>query len=315
MPATVDILLGTYNGAAHVTEQLESLRAQTFGDWRLILRDDGSTDGTPVMVADWCGGNGIDHVILETGRNLGAAGNFGALLAASDAPYFCFCDQDDVWLPEKLSTLLDAVCEAERRLGSETPILAHSDLLVVDDDLRPVSSSYWRMLRADPAGDTGRRGLMLRNYVTGCASFGNAALARAALPVPDESPMHDWWLALVAAHCGELIDLPRPLVQYRQHGGNVLGAKDWGLLGILRRIAAQPLQAVARTRRAHGMTMRQAGCFAGRYGDRMEPAMAELFAAYGSLPEQPFLARKTFLLRHGYRLPSPLHTLIHWVFL
>lgn len=103
----VDILLATYNGAKYLPEQLASLESQTHGDWRLIVRDDGSSDGSLDLVRDWAVETGSDLVVLEDGESrLGPAQSFGQLLARSDAPYFAFCDQDDVWLAEKIKARL-----------------------------------------------------------------------------------------------------------------------------------------------------------------------------------------------------------------
>src|SRR5829696_7008565 len=99
MTETTDILLATFNGARFLPEQLASIEAQTHGGWRLIVRDDGSDDGTRSIIEAFAERHGERVRFLRDGRSqLGACGNFAALLEASDAPYFMFCDQDDVWL-------------------------------------------------------------------------------------------------------------------------------------------------------------------------------------------------------------------------
>ncbi len=131
---SIDILLATYNGARFLPEQLASLDVQTHSDWRLILRDDGSDDGSLQMVRDWASRTKRELIVIEDGDiRIGPAESFARLLAHSDAPYFAFCDQDDVWEADKLSRLVDAAASA-----GDGIILAHCDLAVVDGDLSPV---------------------------------------------------------------------------------------------------------------------------------------------------------------------------------
>ncbi|MEO6005711.1 MAG: glycosyltransferase family 2 protein [Opitutus sp.] len=221
---TVDVLLGTYNGARFLPEQLTSLENQTFRNWRLIARDDGSSDATRAVLADFKARhpNSVILVEGESGR-LGSTGNFGRLLAESTADFGLFCDQDDVWQPNKIEQLLAL---AEEHSLRDAPLLVHSDLEVVDRDLHLVAPSLWRYQFIRPANCRTSR-LLVQNVVTGCACLFNAALRRAALPIPPEAIQHDWWLALVASAAGKIRWTNVPLVRYRQHGDNDTGAKAW----------------------------------------------------------------------------------------
>lgn len=220
----VDILLATYNGAAFLKEQLESVLAQTHQDWHILARDDGSSDGTPAILDDYAKAHPEKFTVLCDGLRLGAKGAFSALMAQSTAPYVAFCDQDDFWLPEKLELLLTAMREAELRHGCRRPLLIHSDLEVVDERLVTLAPSFWLHQGIEPRRDRLPQ-LIVQNVVTGCASLFNKALLEAALPIPPEAFMHDYWLSLVASACGEIVAVPEQLVRYRQHGKNTLGAK------------------------------------------------------------------------------------------
>jgi glycosyltransferase involved in cell wall biosynthesis len=316
MTAKTDILLATYNGAAHLPVLLDSLLQQTKKDWRLIVRDDGSNDDTPELIGKWVEQTGVEAMILpQNGENLGSSGNFSALMAASDAPYFAFCDQDDYWLPEKLEVLLAAIRDKEQVRGCDCPVLAHSDLTVVDEAMQAIHPSFWLMSRVQPEHPNARRKLMVQNYVTGCATMGNAALRSAALPVPDNAIMHDWWLALVAAFFGELVNIKAPTICYRQHGGNVIGAKTWSPLGIVQRFVESPSEAIFRSRRIVRRTAAQAQAFVDRFGDRLEPDVREMFAEYGKIQSASVLARKTFFLRKRVKPDYLPRALVHWFFM
>ena len=266
----------------------------------LLLRDDGSQDGSRELVETWAAGRPQPLVVIDPGGpNLGAAGSFATLLAASDAPYYLFCDQDDVWLPDKIARLLARVQEAERAHGPETPLLAHSDLEVVDEALVPIAPSFWarQQIASAQLGRTG--GLLIRNCVTGCAMLGNAALRRAALPIPDSAMMHDWWCGAVAWRTGHILETDRPTVLYRQHGGNALGSQGSVRMNrALRLLLTKPrtLTGLQKTiiDRAH-----QAAALLERFpGDPDSPA-TRFCSDFARIKELPFLARKRFLWRHG----------------
>jgi len=225
----VFVVLSSYNGTRYLADQVESIRAQSEPDWIALVRDDGSTDGTGTLLARL---QAADARItrFEDGRgNLGPTQSFAALLqhaADRGARYVALADQDDIWRPDKLARQLDLLRGREAAVGPDVPLLAHSDLAVVADDLTEIHSSFLAFHRLGHVDDRPLRRLLVQNFVTGCATMVNGALLRAALPLPDV-PIHDWWLALCAAAFGEILFDPDPLVRYRQHGANVLGAPGW----------------------------------------------------------------------------------------
>lgn len=293
----IDVLLATYNGAKHLPELLLSLERQTCPEWRLLVRDDGSTDGSLSLIEEWSKHRPQPVFILPGGGRLGPRGNFAALLASSDAPYFMFCDQDDVWLPHKIALLHRAVLDAEARRGTKTPILAHSDLVVVDDQLRELNRSFWEQQGTSPASPHSDHTLLLQNRVTGCAVLGNASLRDAAMPIPNEAVMHDWWTALVASFTGELLEITTPTVLYRQHEMNTIGAKGWRAADLVRRLLNDPSAAVQRTRSVIQKTQRQAGAFADIFAGRIDAQVIDICREYSILSGKGFLERKVFLAR------------------
>ena len=266
------ILLATCNGAAFLDAQLASLEEQTYPHWRLLARDDASDDATPQILRAWAARDPQRIALLEDGGGRhGAVGNFFRLLAACDAPWFMFCDQDDVWLPDKLSLFAERMAALESRLGRDTPILIHSDLAVVDQQLRPVADSLWRRQGLDVHHGGHLRALLRRNVVTGCALMGNAALRRAALPIPPEAMMHDWWLALVAAAVGHREAIDRATVLYRQHDANQIGSPSLGWRKLLRPWLAHPHWELAALPRRLGRRRSQAAALARQLGPLMSP--------------------------------------------
>lgn len=226
MNKSIDILLSTYNGEKYLEQQIDSILNQKYENWRLIIRDDGSTDNTNQIISEYKKSYPERFLVIESeGVNLGPAQSFHILAQYSSAPYVAFCDQDDIWLPEKLSSQISVIHEQEATYGTKYPLLIHSDLLVVDEDLNVISDSYWlsRSVLPEEMNDLTR--LLTKNYVTGCTVLVNRCLIDLAVPFPEKIIMHDWWLALLAVSNGRIIDMHEKTVKYRQHTSNVVGGK------------------------------------------------------------------------------------------
>ncbi|WP_137747041.1 glycosyltransferase family 2 protein [Acidovorax sp. NB1] len=246
----VDVLLATYNGARYIEAQLESLAAQTYPNIRILVSDDGSSDATVSVVqafaqrmtAGWIQWVSNPH----PGR--GVARNFEALMAASakdgSARWIAFCDQDDVWLPHKVERFVQAMTELE--CDASMPCLVHSDLRVVDESLHTVAASFIRQQRINVSSMT-LPVLLGVNHVTGCATMVNQALLNLALPLPPRVVMHDWWCALLSCQ-GRRHFLTDPLVLYRQHGGNQVGARSREIGDRILRIVCDGPRTMARIR-------------------------------------------------------------------
>jgi glycosyltransferase involved in cell wall biosynthesis len=250
-PCSVQILLSTWNGERWLPELLESLRWQTFQDWQLLVRDDGSSDQTLRILLEWQDAN-PDKVagILSDGVHLGSTQSFSRLVEFSVAPYLLFCDQDDVWFPEKVELQYIRLRSLQGEYGEETPLLVHSDLAMVDHKRQLLSVSFWEY-RGFDVGQA-RRAYLLDNVVTGCATAFNRAAADLAFPLPVQAMQHDRWLALVCAWFGHVRAIPHPLLLYRQHEGNALGAEPGSLRGLEARIQAWSGQAAAFLQRFGG---------------------------------------------------------------
>lgn len=270
------ILLSTWNGGDFLAEQLDSLFAQTYEDFVVVVRDDGSSDNTLAVLQDYQARHADRLQLIETGSgNLGARDSFAFLVnhvlqhkteLGLDSAYMLFCDQDDVWYPQKVETEWQAMLEAEQG-NHAIPVLVHSDLQVVSDTLQAVAPSLARYQGLETSRN-GFNQMVISNLVTGCTALINEALARKSLPVSPNAIMHDWWLALVAAAFGKVVYLDQALIHYRQHGRNTIGAKEHK-----QAIASQP---GFWTRLLHLQpnkhlweVARQARDFMARYGDEL----------------------------------------------
>ncbi len=230
MGQRVAIVMATYNGSRFVEEQIRSIQSQSFPEWLLYVRDDGSRDDTVQKV---CQIERVDDrvkLVRDDFGNQGTIGNFSTLMKVAleeGADYLFFSDQDDVWHPDKLAIMLGAIQKLELVNGKPTPLLVHCDLAVVDEQLHPVADSFVRYSRLSPT--TVELGVLLcENQVTGCACVINRSLLELASPIPRDVLMHDWWLALLASSIGKIEFISKPLVMYRQHFSNVLGAMTFG---------------------------------------------------------------------------------------
>lgn len=292
------ILMSAFNGEEFIEAQLASLSAQSYADWRLWIRDDGSTDGTVEAIQRCAAQDGRVRLLEPDGVRKGASGSFSKLLEcfAPETGYLMFCDQDDVWLPDKVEITLARMREMEACFGMETPILVHTDLSVTDRDLNVLASSFWHYQGLNPdAKGLGR--LLVQNNVTGCATMVNRALAGLACPVPSGAIMHDWRLAMVAGGgLGEIGHISQPTMLYRQHDTNDIGAKKYGISYIVRKMLA----GLGEMKASLLETQSQACLFLKCYASRLAPEQGLLVKAYCQFPMRGFWTRRRQMLRLGY---------------
>lgn len=289
--ARVQILLSTWNGERWLSALLASLEKQTFQDWQLLIRDDGSTDQTLRILLKWQAAHPDKLAgLLLDGRHLGSKLSFSRLVEASTAPCLMFCDQDDVWFPEKVELQYTALRRLEGRHGEVTPLLVHSDLVVVDEDRAIQAVSFWDYRNFEV--EQRKQAYLLNNVVTGCATAFNRAAADWAFPVPLYALEHDRWLALVCAWFGYIQPLPHPLLLYRQHGENAIGAKPATLNGLSARVDGWS---------------QQAEVFLYRFGERLDAEDFKLVAAVAGLRYLSGWKRRQHILRHRLFKPGVLN--------
>jgi glycosyltransferase involved in cell wall biosynthesis len=213
--SSVEVLLSTHNGEQHIVNQIASVLTQTHERLSIRVRDDGSSDRTVAIVRELAAANRRLHV--TDGPWVGSSRSFLTLLAASspDARFVAFCDQDDVWLPDKLAR---AVAELEP--FDDRPALYASAMLHVCDRLRPLAAT------ARPRAIDFRNALV-QNVLPGCTIVLNRAAKSLCLELPTAPPMYDWWLYLVVAAFGTVVYDAEVTVLHRVHGRNATITNLW----------------------------------------------------------------------------------------
>ena len=234
--AEVDILMATYNGEKYIAEQIESILGQTFQDFRLLIRDDGSSDNTPAIIEEYAAkypGKIVavhDDVVCKNAEK-----NFFQLLTYAQADYAMYCDQDDVWLPYKIQIMLDFVKKAERENPGK-PVCAFSGLARVDAKLNSLDTFV--ALDLKQARYTHLANLILCSCVWGCTEMFNRELYSSIGEYDERMIFHDHWLPEYACACGVLCHVPMALVLHRIHGNNV-SVRIQEKLGFRKRMSAR----------------------------------------------------------------------------
>lgn len=288
----VNILMATYNGEKFLAQQIESIQKQTFKEWNLLIRDDGSSDKTCDIIRNFTAKDSRIRFINENEHhNLGVIKSFFTLVNYEVADFYFFSDQDDVWLPEKLSVSL----EAAKHKASDVPLLVYTDLKVVNQELNILQDS---MIRAQSHhANTTLLPELTENTVTGGTMMINHALAEKWF-TPNDILMHDWFLALLAASLGEIIYLDLPTQLYRQHDNNVLGARTMDKrFKILRE---GPKSIFTRYWKLIHDSQKQASLIVDKYGDIMTVTDLELIKCFIKIDKQPFMIRLRWLWKYGY---------------
>lgn len=228
----VSVALCTHQGERWIEQQLRSILAQTLPVCEIVVGDDASTDRTVEIMRSVASGTDVPIRIRHHEVALGVAENFADAIAATTGDIIALSDQDDVWHPDRIERMvprLDGVA------------LVHSDARLVDATGEPLGSTLERSLEMSAWERTalteGRAldALLRRNLVTGATVLVRRDAAIAALPIP-RGWIHDEWLAVCAALGGGVRYLPEPTIDYRQHGGNQIGARRLTPLGKLRRV-------------------------------------------------------------------------------
>lgn len=222
----IAILMATYNGAGYLREQLDSLLNQSCQDWVLYIHDDGSSDTTPDILNEYADIHPEKIKILTYPGQGGACRNFLSLLERVHARYYMFCDQDDVWMPDKIGLSLSAIQEVETCNPGKAIVLC-TDLMVVDEKLRLIHESFNEMGKIYPHYLKSFNDYCAVNIATGCTMIFNDTAKKSTPNYNRNIRMHDAWVTLATvASGGIVITIPQKTVQYRQHRGNVIGAPD-----------------------------------------------------------------------------------------
>jgi len=214
----VDILMATYNGEKYIREQLDSILNQTYTNFTLHISDDKSTDSTRDILKEY--GKKDKRIILHfQDKNMGYIKNFEYLLTLATSEYIMFCDQDDVWLENKVKLSLD-------KIVNDKLDLVLCNMLVVDEKLNVMNSSYFNFINLRLNDKLEFKDFLFRNPAAGCALIFKRSLLEKALPFPNlKHPyyIHDWYIYMMGEAYGKVGFVYEPTSKYRQHTSNSVG--------------------------------------------------------------------------------------------
>ena len=216
----ISVCVATFNGARYVVEQLQSILPQLSPDDEIIVSDDGSSDATVELV------NSLNdsriHVLCEAG-GLGVVRNFERSLGAARGNLVFLCDQDDVWLPNKVNIFVDALRSAD---------LVVSDCHVTDSELSITCISFFSLHGSRP----GVLKNVWQNSYLGCCMAFRREILKAALPFPQTVPMHDMWIGLLADAMYRVIFVETPTLLHRRHDGNASSTAERSHFGLTKKV-------------------------------------------------------------------------------
>ncbi len=307
----ITILLACFNGREYLPAQLDSILSQTTKEsFSVLIRDDGSTDGSEQVLADYARRYPEQITLLEQGSPTGSAkGNFFALLDAVRAKDLCrpgdylmFSDQDDVWLPDKVERTLALMRQTEG--DPAVPALVHGNLKVVDRDLKVINPSFFAFQGISPQRCS-LTNLLVQNCITGCTVMINQPLFALADKTPPLCAMHDWWLGLLAACFGKIGYTVEPLMLYRQHGDNSVGAKDIRDLSFYTHKLSQKEQIQKNYREMFA----QAEFLRKEYDGRLSEQQKEILEAWYTIPQLSRIGKARRIVKYGFTKNTWLRTL------
>lgn len=308
----IDILMAVRNGEKYIAEQIDSILNQTFQDFRLIIRDNSSTDNTPAIIEEYVKKypGKVQAVHDDVDCTASFTKNFMQLLTYAEADYVMFTDSDDYWLPYKIQVSLWHMKELERK-NPGLPALVFSGLQVVDENLQSmdICSQY---ITGVPEYRNFTN-LLLSNVVSGCTSILNRALYSKSKGYIEDMPFaHDSFFGAMASGCGVLEHIPAAMILYRQHGHNAsgyIGAS--GKHGVIMSWLVKVLEF-----RTYAVNVRKKCKFMlEHYSDVLLPERRENLEKFVALLDKPKIA-KFFMLLFGkwYKLEGRLYCKIKYFF-
>jgi glycosyltransferase involved in cell wall biosynthesis len=285
----IAVLLSTYNGEEFLKEQLDSLFFQSVKEFVLVARDDGSRDNTLKILKDYAK-KYENLILLPTNENLGIKKSFEILLNYAlnmkNIEFFMFCDQDDVWMKNKIEKSVQLISDIKG------PALGHTDLYVTDENLNVLHNSFWKYQHINPSLNQLNR-ILLQNTVTGCSMIINRPLAEMSKFIPDEAIMHDWWFALNASAFGKIIYLNEPTIYYRQHCKNDIGAQKYGIRYLMKKLQNQNFGLLDKN-------ILQARKFYTLHKDKLSLSQKKILKNFIALQNMNFFQKRLILFKYKF---------------
>ena len=226
MNPEIEILMATYNGEKYVKEQIDSIIHQTYENWKLLIRDDNSTDKTLEILKEYEKKDKRIKVIEDKKGNLGFVKNFEELLIYSNKEWVMFSDQDDYWLENKIEKYV-SILNSNPKDILKKPILIHSNSFICNDNLEIIKKEF---INSNIASKYNEDSYYFFYFVQGSTVLINRAMIDLALPFSKNVTVHDRYLHLLAEFLGKRIFINESLIKYRQHSNNKIGAKGSSII-------------------------------------------------------------------------------------
>lgn len=205
----IDILMATYNGEKYLAEQIDSIICQTYKNWNLLIRDDGSSDNTFKILMEYEKRDDRIKIIKDEKGNLGIVKNFEELLKISDSELIMFSDQDDVWKKDKIKIMIKYVSDYD---------LIVSDAIVVNEKLECVNESLFYVVKS-------KNGIIkntIKNTYYGCCMLFQRKILKKVLPIPNNKEIgHDLWIGLISERYYKVKFINEKLIYFRRHLNNI----------------------------------------------------------------------------------------------
>jgi len=290
----ISLALATYNGARFIEQLLDSIVNQTLKPFEIVVCDDASQDETVTILNKYKAK--LPLRIYVNDKSIGVVKNFTKIASLCTGEYIAFCDQDDIWLPNKLSSSITEI----KKIDGLLPAMVFSDLTVVDEDLKIISKSYWQHRKLKPEKET-FSSLLYGNIVTGCTIVINQAMKNEVLLMPSDILMHDFWIACIAYGIGRYSFIRQPLILYRQHLTNVTNNDAVTWISRLKKNANFFLENSISTHYLLDQ-IKQAKKFSNLYSARLSNLNKEVLHDFTNLENKPPFIRKwkTFLIKYLY---------------
>lgn len=301
---TVQVLLSVKNGGDYLRIFLESLKRQSYSDFTVLARDDGSVDHSEKLLTHY------DFIRMHpsSGEPLGVVKSYGLLLRDASPGYLMFADQDDIWLPDKIAVAMKRIWEAEELYKVSTPLLLHSDLHVCDSSGKRLADSLMQYQHLSPQWSTLPE-LIIQNHITACTMIINEALRKIIrFPFPEATICHDWYLALLASVTGKIVFMNDCQIDYRKHDNNVFGPQHYSVGACFRMMKQGRDKMKYRLR----LTQQQAMAFLQQYGDLFSSSNIEILTSWGRIDQQSKFEKIASCWKYCFKKNTWLRTLGMW---
>lgn len=297
----VDIILAAYNGEKYIAEQLKSILMSDYSEIKIWVFDDCSSDNTKNIIEAMSSEYpGKIKYICNDNRKGGSKSFLNGLIYARNHKedtesrvYYMFSDQDDFWLPNKISLSLSAIKRVENIGKQHKPSLVFTDAYVTDEKLNIIAESYFSQVRLNTS-KTDLAHLLAENKCIGCTTIFNDELAAYIKTVPEMLRFHDWWMALAASAFGNIVYYNVKTIKYRQHSDNVVGSVDFNNYVINR------IKKIKEVDRVLKDTYSQAGQFFKYYSSYMNESQKEVVSMYAQMQKKYFLQKRAAIIKYGF---------------